>query len=110
MDTRLCILALTFVNISAQSYKDQDIGSLDMVVEASREETIETTKNWSGYYAANYEDTAQGVPEKAIGGRDTGNTYKIDNEKSQHGCGGWAPQPHLTPPCSDFACSGLKDS
>ena len=30
-------------------------------------------------------------------------------KKSQHGCGRWAPQPHLTPPCSDFACSGLKD-
>ena len=31
-------------------------------------------------------------------------------KKSQHGCGKWAPQPHLTPPCSDFAYGGLKDS
>ena len=30
-------------------------------------------------------------------------------KKSQHGCGRWAPQPHLTPPCSDFACGGLRD-
>ena len=31
-------------------------------------------------------------------------------KKSQHGCGRWAPQLHLTPPCSDFACGGLEDS
>ena len=31
-------------------------------------------------------------------------------KKSQHGCGRWAPQPNLTPPCSDFACGGLRDS
>ena len=31
-------------------------------------------------------------------------------KKSQHGCGRWAPQPNLTPPCSDFACGGLKDN
>ena len=35
---------------------------------------------------------------------------KADEIKSQHGCGRWAPKPHLTPPCSDFACSGLMDS
>ena len=68
MDPWHCLLPLTFVNLFAQSYKDQDIGSLDLVVEASREETIETTKNWS---YANYEDTARGVPEKTIGERET---------------------------------------
>ena len=36
------------------------------------------------------------------------NENKIEKiKKSQHGCGRWAPQPHLTPPCSDFACGGL---
>ena len=31
----------------------------------------------------------------------------MSRKKSQHGCGRWAPQPHLTPPCSDFAYGGL---
>ena len=34
--------------------------------------------------------------------------YKEIMYNSQHGCGRWAPQPHLTPPCSDFACGGLR--
>ena len=33
----------------------------------------------------------------------------VNKKKSRHGCGRWAPQPHLTPPCSDFTCRGLKD-
>ena len=29
-------------------------------------------------------------------------------KKSQHSCNMWAHQPNLTPPCSDFACVGLR--
>ena len=33
----------------------------------------------------------------------------VNKIKSRLGCGRWAPQPHLTPPCTDFTCRGLKD-
>ena len=29
-------------------------------------------------------------------------------KKSQHSCVRWALREHLTPPCSDFACVGLR--
>ena len=30
-------------------------------------------------------------------------------KKSQHGCIRWALHEHITPPCGDLACGGLKD-
>ena len=33
----------------------------------------------------------------------------FEEEKSQHGCVRWALCEHLTSPCHDLACGGLRD-
>ena len=33
--------------------------------------------------------------------------HALSLEKSQEGCGRWAPQLKLTPPCSSLVCDGL---
>ena len=71
----LCFLAFNFVHSSSQSYKGPEIGALDMEMEISMEETIETTNTRSGYTAN------QGLPEKTNGDEDIGNSNKKEKEK-----------------------------
>ena len=55
--------------------------------------------------------TAKSKMHTLVFDQSTPSKGKVDNgEKSQQDIGRWVPKPHLTPPYSDFAWAGLKES